>query len=205
MYVQLIYNLSSFVASVESASLSYQQLASFARNFDDAFDVQPEVEDQHQLLSDARNDHLLEDDVSSDQSIRNDVIACVKRCRSRSDGVLSLRCSFDRCQKELMTSRAVGVTSDSPSDDSLMKAISKVMKRKLRLMKSGSDVSAPSERLRSDDDVVTSVDVTGGSAQQRDKRWTYMDPLKVCIAQKCEGRSEVQFYQCVYRRCLPKK
>ena len=39
---------------------------------------------------------------------------------------------------------------------------------------------------------------------RRQKRWTYIDPLRVCIAQKCEGLTEVVYYQCVYKKCIPK-
>lgn len=87
-----------------------------------------------------------------------------------------------------------GVTSSA--DDSLVKVIAKVMKQRAKFMQIDDDVTR--ERSESNDDV------TRVSEQQRDKRWTYLDPLKVCIAQKCEGRrSDEQFYRCVKHRCLP--
>ena len=189
-----------FVAvSTDGAPLSYQQLVHFTHNFRNSLEDQPS---QTQL---PRQDGSLfpRNDISDDLNApvdRADVIACVKRCRRHSFGVLALQCTVERCEQQVRAaSQHTDVTSRAQADDSLVKVISEVMQRRSRLRKSGSDVTAPSERFN----VVG--DVTRTQEQQRDKRWTYMDPLKVCIAQKCEGRSEVQFYQCVYRRCLPKK
>ena len=36
----------------------------------------------------------------------------------------------------------------------------------------------------------------------RTKKWQYADPMQMCMMSKCQGLSGVDFYQCVYGKCI---